>query len=65
MSLERVSSRWTTLLLFPGGAKHRGPGWLTFDGIHATSGVQVLGPRLAGIALIVHDRVGFIRAVLV
>jgi hypothetical protein len=41
-------------------------GWLTFDGIHATSGVQVLWAAvLAGIALIVHDRVGFIRAVLV
>jgi hypothetical protein len=41
-------------------------GWLTFDGIHATSGVQVLWSAvLAGLALIVHDRVGFIRAVLV
>ena len=41
-------------------------GWLTFDGIHATSGVQVLwSALLAGIALIVHDRIGFIRAVLV
>jgi hypothetical protein len=41
-------------------------GWLTFDGIHATSGVQVLWAAvLAGIALIVHDRVGFIRAVLI
>jgi hypothetical protein len=41
-------------------------GWVTFDGIHATSGVQVLwGAALAGLATLIQDRLAFVRAVLV
>jgi hypothetical protein len=41
-------------------------GWATFDGLHATSGIQLLwGLVLTGVASIVNERIAFLHAVLV
>lgn len=41
-------------------------GWATFDGIHATSGIQLLwGLILTGIAFVFNERIAFLHATLV